>query len=181
MLTSPKLLKNRILIGLLYSCGLRCQEVRNLELKHIDFDRKMLHVVQGKGKKDRYIPLSVNLIRGIKKYISEAHPPKYLFQGGDKPELSDKNSKYSIRGIQSVVCRASKRAGILKEVYPHTLRHTFASHLLEDGASILTVQKLLGHSSLQTTLVYLNVCTPPEQLVQNPLDKIFEQCSRAGK
>ena len=79
LLQHADLLKHRILIGLIYSCGLRCMEVRNIELKHLDFDRKLLHIVQSKGKKDRYVPLSDHIIRGIKKYISVEHPTIFLF------------------------------------------------------------------------------------------------------
>jgi len=84
MLQHADLLKHRILIGLIYGCGLRCMEVRNIELKHLDFDRKLLHIVQSKGKKDRYVPLSDHLIRGIKKYLSIEHPTTFLFTGNTK-------------------------------------------------------------------------------------------------
>lgn len=183
MLTGAKLLKHRLVIGLLYGCGLRCMELRNLELKHLDFDRQMLHVALGKGGKDRYVPLSEHLIRGIKSYISIAHPKKYLFENTSckTEDQRDFDGRYSQRGVQWVVKAIAKESGIRKDVHVHTLRHTYATHLLEDGASILTVQKLLGHSNIRTTLIYLHVCTPPEQLVKSPLDKVFEQCSRSGK
>lgn len=79
MLQTAELLKHKLLIGLIYGCGLRCMEVRNIELRHLDFDRKMLHIVQGKGKKDRYLPLSDHLIRGLKKYIEAEKPEDFLF------------------------------------------------------------------------------------------------------
>lgn len=184
MLQQPRLTKHKLVIGLLYGCGLRCMELRNLELKHLDFDRQLLHVVRGKGGKDRYVPLSVHLIRGIKNYIKADHPKKYLFENTackqEDPE-QDFDGRYSQRGLQWVVKAIAKEAGILKNVHVHSLRHAYATHLLEDGASILTVQKLLGHANIRTTLIYLHVCTPPEQLVQSPLDKVFEQCSRSGK
>lgn len=179
MLTGAKLLKHRLVIGLLYGCGLRCMELRNLELKQLDFDRKLLHVVRGKGGKDRYVPLSGHLIRGIKSYIAAAHPGKYLFENtACKTDERDFDGRYSQRGLQWVVKTVAKQAGILKDVHVHTLRHTYATHLLEDGASILTVQKLLGHANVRSTLVYLHVCTPPEQLAKSPLDKTFALCSR---
>ena len=183
MLTGAKLLKHRLVIGLLYGCGLRCMELRNLELKHLDFDRQMLHVVLGKGGKDRYVPLSDHLIRGIKSYVNVAHPKKYLFENTacKTEDQRDFDGRYSQRGVQWVVKAIAKEVGIRKDVHVHTLRHTYATHLLEDGASILTGQKLLGHSNIRTTLIYLHVCTPPEQLVKSPLDKVFEQCSRSGK
>lgn len=170
MLHQAKQLKHKILIGLLYGCGLRCQEVRKLELKHLDFDRQLLQVVQSKGKKDRYVPLSEHLIRGIKKYISAEGPAKYLFEGKgfDKP--------YSQRGIQWTVKSIAKQAGILKDVHTHVLRHTYATHLLEDGVSITKVQMLMGHSNIQSTMVYLHVFQIIEQLPKSPLDKLFSLC-----
>lgn len=181
MLTKAGLLKHRLLIGLLYGCGLRCQEVRGIELKHLDFDRRLLHIVQSKGNKDRYVPLSDHLIRGIKKYISTSHPVKYLFEGTGNPEGKDFDGRYSQRGVQWAVKTVARLAGIQKEVHTHMLRHTYATHLLEDGVNIITVQKLLGHGSIENTMVYLHVCTPPELLPHSPLDKVFELCSRASK
>lgn len=181
MLKSAKLLKHKILIGLLYGCGLRCMEVRNIELKHLDFDRKLLHIVQSKGNKDRYVPLSEHLIRGIKKYISAEHPLKYLFEGTGNPEGKDFDSRYSQRGVQWAVKTIAKQAGILKDVHTHMLRHTYATHLLEDGVNIITVQKMMGHANIESTMVYLHVCQTPDQLPNSPLDKVFEQCSQNVK
>ena len=181
MLQSAQLLKHKMLIGLLYGCGLRCMEVRSIEMKHLDFDRKLLHIVQSKGNKDRYVPLSEHLIRGIKKYIDSAHPPKYLFEGSGNPERKGFDGRYSQRGVQWAVKTVAKQAGILKDVHTHMLRHSYATHLLEDGVNILTVQKLLGHTNIESTMVYLHVCTPPEKLPHSPLDKVFAQCSRSTK
>lgn len=181
MLKAAQLLKHKLLVGLLYGCGLRLMEVRGIELKHLDFDRKLLHIVQSKGNKDRYVPLSEHLIRGIKAYIGSTHPQKYLFEGSGNPEGKDFDGRYSQRGVQWAVKTIAKTAGILKEVNVHMLRHSYATHLLEDGVNILSVQKLLGHASIDSTMVYLHVCQAPEQLPCSPLDKVFEQCSRVGK
>jgi site-specific recombinase XerD len=181
MLTGAQLLKHRILIGLLYGCGLRCQEVRSLALKHLDFDRKLVHVVQSKGNKDRYLPLSEHLIRGIRTYISAERPKQYLFEGSGNPEGKGFDSRYSQRGVQWAVKTVAKQAGIIKDVHTHMLRHSYATHLLEDGVNIITVQKLMGHQNIDSTLVYLHVCHTPDQLPHSPLDKVFVQCSRAGK
>lgn len=181
MLKSAQLLKHKLLIGLLYGCGLRCQEVRNLQLKHIDFHRKLIHIVQSKGNKDRYVPLSEHLIRGTKKYISAQHPKTYLFEGTGNPEGKDFDGRYSQRGVQWAVKTVAKQSGILKEVHTHMLRHSYATHLLEDGVNILTVQKLMGHANIDSTMIYLHVCTAPDQLPQSPLDKVFALCSRTGK
>ncbi|MFV0352910.1 MAG: tyrosine-type recombinase/integrase [Oscillospiraceae bacterium] len=181
MLKACGLLKHKLLIGLLYGCGLRLMEVRGIELKHLDFDRKLLHIVQSKGGKDRYVPLSEHLIRGIKSYTASAHPAKYLFEGTGNPEHKGFDGRYSQRGVQWVIKTVARNAGILKEVNVHMLRHSYATHLLEDGVNIITVQKLLGHANIDSTMVYLHVCQAPDQLPQSPLDKVFSQCSRAGK
>lgn len=181
MLQKAVLLKHKILIGLLYGCGLRCMEVRNLRLRDLDFDRKLLHIVQSKGNKDRYVPLSAHLIRGIKKYISIEHPKNYLFEGSGNPEGKGFDGRYSQRGVQWAVKAVAKQAGILKEVHTHMMRHSYATHLLEDGVNIITVQKLLGHANIENTMVYLHVCTPPDQLPVSPLDKVFALCSRGVK
>lgn len=181
MLQGAQLLKHRLLIGLLYGCGLRCMEVRNIELKHIDGDRKLLHIVQSKGNKDRYVPLSNHLIRGITKYISATHPTKYLFEGIGNPEGKDFDGRYSQRGVQWAVKTVAKQAGIRKEVNVHMLRHSYATHLLEDGVNILMVQRLLGHARIETTMLYLHVCTLPQSLPQSPLDKVFTLCSQSMK
>ena len=180
MLQSAELLKHRVLIGLIYGCGLRCMEVRNIELKHLDFDRKQLHIVQSKGKKDRYVPLSDHLIRGIKRYISAEHPTSFLFTGNTK-DAKGFDSRYSQRGVQWAVQSISKKAGILKDVHTHTLRHSYATHLLEDGVNILQVQKLMGHERVETTMEYLHVCQLEQQKVHSPLDTVFALCSRSGK
>src|SRR5699024_7151235 len=126
-------------------------------------------------------PLSAHLIRGLKKYIDAAGPEKYLFEGKGNPKGKGFDGRYSQRGVQWAVKRVAGLAGIKKEVSAHSLRHTYATHLLEDGVNILTVQKLLGHASVRTTMVYLHVCTPPEESAHSPLDKVFVVCSQSGK
>lgn len=182
MLQSAQLLKHKILIGLLYGCGLRCMEVRSLRLRDIQLDRKLLHIVQSKGNKDRYVPLSEHLIRGIKTYIAAEHPKDYLFNGQPQDRSGgDFDSRYSQRGVQWAVKTVARQAGIDKDVHTHTLRHSYATHLLEDGVNILTLQKLLGHASIDSTMAYLHVCQLPEQLPRSPLDKVFDLCRQNGK
>jgi len=183
MLQSCQLLKHKILIGLLYGCGLRCMEVRNVRIADLDFDRKQLRVVQGKGKKDRYVPLSIHLIRGLKKYLEAEKPKDWIFNGQPFPDRSggDFDSRYSQRGVQWAVKQASKLAKIKKEVHVHTLRHTYATHLLEDGLDILSVKELLGHSNIETTMEYLHVAQLKNIQVFSPLDTLFEQCSQGTK
>ena len=174
LLIAPQLLKHRILIGILYGCGLRCFEVRNVQLSDLDFDRKMLHVRLGKGKKDRYVPLSEILIRGIKKYILSENPERWLFNGQPEGRSGgDFDSRYSQRGVQWAVKQARKEAGILKEMTVHTLRHTYATHLLEDGLDIMTIKDLLGHECIDTTLVYLHVAQSGRVKPFSPLDTLY--------
>ena len=139
-----------------------------------------MKVVQGKGSKDRYVPLSEHLIRGLKKYIEAEKPQDYLFgmpregRAGASTSLSTGfDSRYSQRGVQWVVKQASKTAKILKEVSVHTLRHSFATHLLEDGMDILSIKNLLGHESIDTTLIYLQIAQLSTQKLFSPLDTLF--------
>jgi integrase/recombinase XerD len=183
MLKACTLLKHKVLIGLLYGCGLRCLEVRSVRLADMDFDRKQLKVVQGKGKKDRYVPLSEHLIRGLKSYISAERPQDYLFGGVAIVDRAggDFDSRYSQKGVQWAVKEAAKRAGILKDVHVHTLRHTCATHLLEDGMDIISVKNFLGHENIETTMLYLHVAQLQTKPVFSPLDTLFSQCSLSGK
>lgn len=178
LLHTPQLLKHRILPGLLYDCGLRCAEVRSLELKDIDLNRRMVHVRQSKGKKDRYVPIGQVLAGGIQRYIDAERPVKWLFNGkGDSViegrKGGDFDSRYSQRGVQWAVTQAVRQAGINKDVSVHTLRHTYATHLLEAGMDILTIQKLLGHESFETTMIYLHVAQPCERPPLSTLDRLY--------
>ena len=182
MLKNAKLLKHKILIGLLYGCGLRCMEVRSVRLSDLDFDRKQLKVVQGKGKKDRYVPLSEHLIRGLKMYIECEKPQEYLFNGQPIERAGgDFDSRYSQRGVQWAVKQVAKAAGVIKDVHTHTLRHSYATHLLEDGMDIMTLKDLLGHQSIETTMEYLHIAQLESQRIFSPLDTLFAQCSRSLK
>jgi len=177
LLKAPKLLKHRILIGLLYGCGLRCFEVRNLRIADLDFDRKMLHVKEGKGKKDRYVPLADILIRGLKSYLEAEQPNEWVFNSKDQEIVGrvggDFDSRYSQRGVQWAVNEAKKKAGIVKPMSVHTLRHTFATHLLEEGLDILTIKDLLGHECIDTTMIYLHVAQTDKCRAFSPLDRLY--------
>jgi len=179
LLKAPKLLKHKILIGLLYGCGLRCFEVRYLQLADLDFDRKQLHVRNGKGKKDRYVPLGEMLIRGLKSYIEAEQPSTWLFNGKQKVMDGrvggDFDSRFSQRGVQWAVKEAAKAAGIIKNMSVHTLRHTYATHLLEEGLDIMTIKDLLGHECIDTTMVYLHVAQSGRVKPFSPLDRLYEK------
>jgi len=174
MVEVTKLRKHRVLLFLFYGCGLRCGETRNLKLCDLDFDRKMLHVRCGKGRKDRYVPIGKILISELKKYIREEKCLEWLFNGKPVGRAGgDFDSRYSQRGIQWAVKQTAKNAGILKLVSVHTLRHTFATHLLEDGLDIVSIKELLGHVKIETTLLYLHVAQYERKRFFSPLDTLY--------
>jgi site-specific recombinase XerD len=176
LMKAPTLLKHRVLIGLLYGCGLRCFEARNIKLSDLDFDRKMLHVRKGKGKKDRYVPLCDLLIKGIKAYIAAERPYEWLFNGKQPVEGRTGgafDSRYSQKGVQWAVNKARKAAGIIKPMTVHTLRHTYATHLLEEGLDIMSIKDLLGHECIDTTLVYLHVAQNGRVKPFSPLERLY--------
>ena len=160
------LLKHRLLIGLCYGCGLRCAEVRSLPLGDVDTERGMVHVHQGKGKKDRCLPMGTMLQRGISSYINAEKPRRFLLEGNN-------GEAYSQRGAQWAISQAVKKAGMVKEVSLHTLRHTYATHLLEQGVNILTIKELLGHAHINTTMVYLHLARPSASIAFSPLDTLY--------
>ncbi len=166
LLKACDLLKHRLLIGLCYGCGLRCAEVRNLRIGDVDTVRTMIHVRQGKGKKDRMLPMGAMLARGISNYIKAEKPRQYLFEGHD-------GKVYSQRGAQWAISQAVKKAGISKDVSLHTLRHTYATHLLEQGLNILTIKELLGHAHIETTMVYLHLARPSVTMAFSPMDTLY--------
>ncbi len=162
------LLKHRLLIGLCYGCGLRCAEVRQLHLADVDTERGMIHVRRGKGNKDRCLPMGAMLARGIRSYIDAEKPGKFLFEG-------NKGDAYSQRGAQWAISQAVKKAGIIKEVTLHTLRHTYATHLLEQGVNILVIKELLGHAHIETTMIYLHLARPSASVAFSPMDTLYNQ------
>lgn len=174
MIKVARLLKHRLLVSLLYGCGLRCGEVCSILLKDIDLHRAMLLVRQGKGNKDRYVPLGKLLTRGITKFIEAENPQRYLFTGNPH-HTEDVVTCYSQKGVQWVVKSLSKKAGIIKEVYPHTLRHSYATHLLEDGMDIVSVKNLLGHAHIETTMIYLHVAQSGHKQPFSPMDTLYNQ------
>ncbi len=174
LIAGPKLLKHKVLIGLLYGCGLRCFEARNITIPDIDFDRMVLHVRQGKGKKDRYVPLSPVLAEWLKDYIAQENPTLWLFNGCPNGCAGgDFDSRYSKRGILWAIHQVAKKVNILKSISVHTLRHTFATHLLEDGLDIVSIKDLLGHARIETTLIYLHVAQYERMKSFSPLDTLY--------
>lgn len=170
LLNTPQLLKHRLVIGLLYGCGLRRFELLNIKLPDIDFDRKVLHIREGKGRKDRYVPLGNLLCRGLKKYINNEHPYNWLFNGKSD---TGQAQRFSDTGVQWIIRQAVKKTAIKKRVTSHVLRHTYATHLLEMGTDIMTLKELLGHVDIRTTMVYLHVARLDKYRAFCPLDKLY--------
>jgi integrase/recombinase XerD len=164
---TPSLLKHRIVLTLIYSAGLRAQEVINLKLSDIDFERRTIHIRQSKYKKDRIVPLAHNMALGLKKYLQAEHPHVWLFNG------KEPDGRYSVRGLSWVMRESLKKAAICKEVTLHSLRHSYATHLLEEGLNIVTLKELLGHAHITTTMIYLHVAQCPLIKAHSPLDTLY--------
>ncbi len=163
----PKLLKHRIVLTLIYSAGLRGQEVINLKISDIDFERKTIHIRQSKYKKDRIVPLAKAMAIGLRKYLSAENPHIWLFNG------KEADGRYSIKGLSWVFRENMKKTSISKEVSLHSLRHSYATHLLEDGLNIVTLKELLGHSNIVTTMIYLHVAQCELIKAHSPLDSLY--------
>ena len=155
--------KSRLIISMLYSSGLRVSELVNLKVEDINFGEKTGWVRKGKGSKDRLFAISEGLSTELKEYLGTKLENKYLFSK-DKP-LTTRNIQKIIKGIRV-------RAGVNKKVTPHTLRHSYATHLLEQGTDIRMIQVLLGHSSLNTTQLYAHISSDQIKKVKNPLDNL---------
>jgi len=167
LFASPTLLKQRIVLSLIYSAGLRGQEVVNMKIADVDFERETIHIRQSKYKKDRIVPLSPTMVIGLRKYLGAENPHIWLFNG------KDPSGKYSVRGLSWVMREALKKTSITKEVNLHSLRHAYATHLLEDGLNIVTVQKLMGHADISTTMLYLHVAQCEMIKAHSPLDTLY--------
>lgn len=164
--------KHKLLVELLYGCGLRCCEVRSIRICDIDLSRGMLLVRRKKGYSDRYLPLGRVLVRRIKQYLKWKGESKFLFTG------IAPDSMYSQKGVQLAVKSMCKNAGIRKEVSPHTFRHTYATHLLEDGLDIVSIKELLGHSSIRTTMIYLHIARVNRKKPFSILDNLYKKGNR---
>jgi len=161
VLNETKNLKHKLIIKMLYSTGLRLQELINLKRTDIDFDNNILFVRKGKGKKDRITIISENIKLDLLKYYSQYEfKTNYVFEG--------RKNKYSKKSVQLILHNASKKLKF--RIHPHMLRHSFATHLLEQGTDIRIIQKLLGHSDLNTTEIYTRVANKDLKKIKNPLD-----------
>ena len=155
LLKAPKYLRHRLILGMLYGCGLRSYELCNLMQSDIDFQRKTVFVKKQKGKTDRYLPLSNHLIRGLKRYLETEKPIKHLFNS--QVTKDGIPQPITVRAIQWIIKENRSKVNTKKKFTAHTLRHTYATHLLEDGLNILSLKELLGHAYIETTMAYLHV------------------------
>lgn len=165
MISSTRNLKHRAMIMLMYSAGLRRTELLQMKPSAIDSSRMLIHISQGKGKKDRYSILSQKTLEILRQHYSLERPKQYLFEPNGNPgqRLSDKT-------IDNIIRKSAARAGITKTVSCHTLRHSFATHLLETGVNIKIIQQFLGHTSLKTTSIYLHLTNINIGSVKSPLE-----------
>jgi integrase/recombinase XerD len=169
LFNTSELLKHRMLLSFMYSAGLRAGEVSRLRLADIDSGRMMIHIRQSKYNKDRYVPLSPLVLEGLRKYYYACQPVEYLFNG------SAPGSALSVRGMQWALREAVKKCKLQKGITLHTLRHSYATHLLEFGMDIVTIKELLGHERIETTLVYLHVAKPNRSNLFSPFDRLYKK------
>jgi len=167
LFAAPTLLKQRIVLTLIYSAGLRGQEVVNLKISDIDFERMTIHIRQSKYKKDRVVPLAHSMAVGLKKYLGAENPHIWLFNG------KEADGRYSVKGLSWVMRENLKKTSITKEVNLHSLRHSYATHLLEQGLNIVTLKELLGHADNTTTMLYLHIAQCPLVKPHSPLDTLY--------
>jgi integrase/recombinase XerD len=171
LLNAPKYLKHRLILAMLYGCGLRSYELCNLLQADIDFDRRTVFVKKQKGKVDRYLPLSPHLARGLKTYFRTENPVKYVFNS--QVTKDGEAGPLTTRGIQWVIKECRSKVNTQKKFTAHTLRHSYATHLLEDGMNIMCLKELLGHAHIETTIVYLQVSNSGSSVKFSPLDTLF--------
>lgn len=151
---------------LLYATGLRLSEALNLEITHIDGDRKQIRVVKGKGAKDRYITLPNELLEVLRGYWKAYRPQKYLFNGRYR------GSQWQQRSAQHALEQARQQANIDRKVSPHVLRHCYATHHLENGTNLVYLKDQLGHKNLKTTARYIHLCASYQKKVNHPIKRM---------
>ena len=162
LIDSTEHIKSKLILKMLYSSGLRVSELVNLTPKDMDFNQNIGWVRKGKGSKDRIFKIAESLTKQLQKWIKN-NPGNFVFS---------ENDSMTPRNVQLLVKTAAKKAGINKKVTPHTLRHSFATHLLENGENILMIQQLLGHENLETTRIYTHISQDQIKKVKSPLDRL---------
>ncbi len=161
--------KHRVILALLYSCGLRVSELINLKWVHIDRSRMIINIIQAKGKKDRIVPLNDKLNELLTKYYKDYKPNEYVLNG----QFPEKELRYSERSVGEVVKQLANKAGIdNKRVYTHLIRHCSFTHMVEGGTDINIIQKIAGHSNVKTTMIYTHISPNIISKVNSPLNNI---------
>lgn len=163
IITRANNIKHKSMIALVYSAGLRVGELINLKIADIDSNRMIIHIKAAKGNKDRIIPLSSKVLTMLRSYYKEFAPKVYLYEG-------QKGGSYTSSSFNKLLKTAAKKAKINKNITAHTLRHSYATHLLENGTDIRVIQKLLGHNSIKTTMIYTQVSQATLLNVVSPFD-----------
>lgn len=171
LLQVTKNIKHRTILALLYSSGLRISEVLNLKINHIEFSRKQIFVNNGKGRKDRYVTLAESVIPLIENYLVTYTPKLYFFEG-------EQGQQYSDSSVRKFLKKSCQLAHITSNVSPHTLRHSYATHLLEQGVGIRHIQELLGHAKPETTMIYTHVARKDLLSIKSPLDNAIAQLKK---
>lgn len=171
LIAVTKNLKHRAILAIIYAAGLRIGELLNLELKDFQLDRKQLRIKNSKGRKDRYIVLADSILPLLRNYFYSYKPQKYFVEG---PQARP----YSASSIRKFLARSCQQAQIYKHVTPHTLRHSYATHLLENGIGLRYIQELLGHSKPETTMIYTHVARKDLLDIKSPLDLAVAQYSK---
>lgn len=159
-------IKHKTMLSLIYSCGLRCGELLALKPVHIDSKRNIVLIKNSKGKKDRIVPLSPKILEMLRAYYRLYKPTIYLFEG------QTAGRPYDDRSLQQVLKQALKKVGNAKPVTLHWLRHSYATHLLENGTDLRYIKELLGHNSSKTTEIYTHVSTKSIQQIKSPFDDL---------
>jgi len=157
--------KHQLLLKMCYGMGLRVSELVNLKITDIDSQRMQVLISQGKGKKDRYVVLPESVLEHLRAYYREYKPKDYLFEG-------QYGGQYSVRSVQQVFKKAMQQARINKKIGVHSLRHSYATHLIEQGVDIRFVQELLGHNNIRTTMIYTNLTDAARRKIISPLDNL---------
>jgi integrase/recombinase XerD len=166
---------NRVDFQTVYSLGLRLTEGLHLQLSDIDADRMMVHVHRGKGAKDRYVPLPSTTLKALRAFWLTHHHPTWLFPatGRDHRQAAQADGPMERSSVQGALRRVVRQLGFRKAISIHTLRHSYASHLLEAGVNLRLIQQYLGHSSLQTTMVYLHLTTASHEQARARIEELM--------
>lgn len=165
LIDSTSNIKHRLIIKLLYGCGLRVSEIVSLKKENVNFEEDLIHIRLAKGKKDRFVKIPGSVKEELNRF-SQINEDKYLFE-------SNRGGNLATATIQAILKNSAKKAGIKKRVYPHLIRHSFATHLLEQGTDLRIIQKLLGHSDIKTTQIYTQISQASIKNIKSPLDNII--------